>query len=94
MLSDLLNISADLAEQVQECSPYDEIDRTELYAAYKDRCVFNRFSPESARHFYGSIWDVFRIQTRNTNGRRLLRGIRLVPETTPDSAGSAEAVQE
>ena len=31
---------------------------TELYAAYKDWCIFNRFSPESARRFYGSIWEV------------------------------------
>ena len=64
-----------LKERVEECSPYEEIDRTEVYAAYKDWCVFNRFSPESARRFYGSIWDIFRIKMEKSNGRRLFKGI-------------------
>ena len=68
-----------LRERVEECSPYDEIDRTEVYSAYKDWCVFNRFRPESARRFYGSIWDIFRIKTVRSHGRRLFKGIQLLP---------------
>ena len=86
-----------LKERVEECSPYDEIDRTEVYAAYKDWCVFNRFSPESARRFYGSIWDIFRIKMEKSNGRRLFKGIRLVEErmsADADRAGRAEAGRE
>ena len=66
-------------ERVEECSPYDEIDRTVLYGAYKDWCVFNRFSPDSARRLYSSIWDVFRIKTDRSHGRRLFKGIQLLP---------------
>ena len=44
-----------------------------MYAAYKVWCVFNRFSPESARRFYGSIWDIFRIKMGKSNGRRLFK---------------------
>ena len=83
-----------LDECVEESSPYDEIDRTELYAAYKDWCVFNRFSPESARRFYGSIWDIFRIKTDRSHGRRLFKGIRLVDETPETGAQGAERGQE
>ena len=68
-----------LRERVEECSPYDEIDRTEVYSAYKDWCVFNRFRPESARRFYGSIGDIFRIKTDRSHGRRLFKGIQLLP---------------
>ena len=68
-----------LRERVEECSPYDEIDRTVLYGAYKDWCVFNRFSPDSARRLYSSIWDVFRIKTDRSHGRRLFKGIQLLP---------------
>ena len=68
---------------------------TELYAAYKDWCIFNRFSPESARRFYGSIWDVSSQSKRTkANGRRLFKarpvldtgGIRLIPETPQTGA--------
>ena len=86
-----------LEECVEECSPYDEIDRTVLYAAYKDWCVFNRINPVSARRLYKSVWEIFRVDTHNTNGRRLFRGIQLIAEAVPagaESAGSAEAVQE
>ena len=70
-------------------TPYDEIDRTEMYAAYKDWCVFNRINPESARRFYGSIWDIFRIKMGKSNGRRLFKGIRLVEERTSADADRA-----
>ena len=59
------------------------LDRTVLYDAYKDWCVFNRFSPESARRFYGSIWDIFRIKTYRSHGRRLFKGIQLLPVEEP-----------
>ena len=68
-----------LRERVEECSPYDEIDRTEVYSAYKDWCVFNRINPVSARRLYSSIWDVFRIKTDRSHGRRLFKGIQLLP---------------
>ena len=86
-----------LKERVEECSPYDEIDRTVLYGAYKDWCVFNRTNPVSPRRLYKSVWEIFRVDTHNTNGRRLFRGVQLIPEAVPtgaDSAESAEAVQK
>ena len=86
-----------LEECVEECSPYDEIDRTVLYGAYKDWCVFNRTNPVSPRRLYKSVWEIFRVDTHNTNGRRLFRGVQLIPEAVPtgaDSAESAEAVQK
>ena len=83
-----------LEERVEECSPYDEIDRTDLFAAYKDWCVFNRFTPDSARRLYSSIWDIFRIDTHNSHGRRLFRGIQLIPETPQTGAEGASGVQE
>ena len=68
-----------------------------MYAAYKDWCVFNRINPESARRFYGSIWDIFRIKMGKSNGRRLFKarpvldtgGIRLVEERTSADADRA-----
>ena len=36
----------------------------------------------------------FRVNTHNTNGRRLFRGIQLIPEAVPTGAEGAEAVQE
>ena len=75
-----------LEECVEECSPYDEIDRTDLYAAYKDWCVFDRVNPVSARRLYKSIWDIFRVDTHNSHGRRLFKGIRLIPETPQTGA--------
>ena len=86
-----------LKERVEECSPYEEIDRTDLYAAYKDWCVFNRFTPDSARRLYSSIWDVFRVKTDKSNGRRLFKSIRLLDERTStdiERAQRAEAGQE
>ena len=68
-----------LKECVEESSPYEEIDRTVLYAAYKDWCVFNRNNPVSARRLYSSIWDVFRIKMDRSHGRRLFKGIQLLP---------------
>ena len=87
-----------LDERVQECSFDEHVDRTELYGAYKSWCDVHRFSPVSARRFYSSVWDVFRVETHNTHGRRLLKarpvldtgGIRLVPETTQTGAEGAE----
>ena len=75
-----------LEERVEEYSPYDEIDRTDLYAAYKNRCVFNRVNPVSARRLYNSVWDIFRVDTHNSHGRRLFKGIRLIPETPQTGA--------
>ena len=93
-----------LEERVQECSPYEEIDRTELYNAYKDWCAFNRLNPVSAHRLYNSVWEIFRVETRNTHGRRLFRGIELVPVEGPEGeptlspveggAAGADAVQE
>ena len=37
-----------LKERVEECSPYEEIDRTELYNAYKDWCALQPISPPTA----------------------------------------------
>ena len=54
--------------------------------AYKDWRVFNRISPDSARRFYGSIWDIFRIKMEKSNGRRLFKGIRLISETQQTGA--------
>ena len=51
-----------LKECVEESSPYEEIDRTVLYAAYKDWCVFNRNNPVSARRLYKSVWEIFRVK--------------------------------
>ena len=85
-----------LEECVEECSPYDEINRTELYNSYKDWCALNRLNPVGAHRLYTSVHDIFRIDTHNTNGRRVFKGIQLVPEavsTGAESAGSAEAVQ-
>ena len=70
-----------LDERVQECSFDEHVDRTELYGAYKTWCDVHRFSPVSARRFYGSVWDVFRVETFKTSHSRLFKGIRLVPET-------------
>ena len=86
-----------LEERVEECSPYDEIDRTEVYAAYKDWCVFNRTNPVSPHRLYKSVWEIFRVKMNRSNGRRVLRGLQIVDETTPtdaDRAQRAEAGQE
>ena len=86
-----------LRERVEECSPYDEIDRTVLYSAYKDWCAFNSINPVSARRLYNSVWEIFRVKMNRSNGRRVLRGLQLVDETTPtdaDRAQRAEAGQE
>ena len=80
-----------LDERVQECSFDEHVDRTELYGAYTSWCDVHRFSPVSARRFYSSVWDVFRIETHNTNGRRLMKGIRFIPKMDPPGADSAES---
>ena len=41
--------------------------------------ALDRFSPISARRFHNSVWEIFRVDTHNTNGRRLFRGIQLLP---------------
>ena len=83
-----------LEERVEECSPYDEIDRTDLYNAYKDWCAFNRINPVSARRLYSSIWDIFRVETQKSHGRRLFKGIQLTDETAPTGAQGAERGQD
>ena len=69
-----------LEECVEESSPYDEIDRTVLYSAYKDWCVFNRINPVSPQRLYKSVWDIFRIKTHKRTDRRVLQGIQLIKE--------------
>ncbi len=66
----------------------------DLYAAYKDWCAANRHNPVSAHRLYTSVWDIFRVKTRNSNGRRLFKGIRLIPETTQTGAEGAGREQE
>ena len=88
-----------LKECVEESSPYEEIDRTVLYAAYKDWCVFNRVSPVSARRLYKSVWEIFRVDTHKSHRRRVLQGLKLVsedaeaPQSGADAAGAADARQ-
>ena len=41
--------------------------------------ALDRFSPISARRFHNSVWEIFRVDTHNTNGRRLFKGIQLLP---------------
>ena len=69
-----------LEECVEETSPYDEINRTVLYGAYKDWCVFNRINPVSARRLYKSVWEIFRVDTHKRRDRRVLQGLKLVSE--------------
>ena len=83
-----------LKECVEESSPYDEIDRTVLYNAYKDWCAFNRINPVSARRLYSSIWDIFRVESQKSHGRRLFKGIQLTDETAPTGAQGAERGQD
>ena len=62
---------------------------TQLYNAYKDWCASNRLNPLSARRLYSSVWEILRVNTHKTHGRRVLRGIQIIPETTQTGAGSA-----
>ena len=80
-------------ERVQECSFDEHVDRTELYRAYRAWCEVHRFNPVSAHRFYGSVWDVFQIETFRTSHSRLFKGIRLVPKTTPDKAEMTEMTE-
>ena len=73
-----------LEERVEESSPYDEIKRADLYNAYKDWCAINRFRPVRPHHLYNSVWEIFRVKTHKTNGRRVLQGLRLVSEACPE----------
>ena len=81
-----------LEECVEESSPYDEINRTDLYSSYKDWCAANRQDPVSAHRLYTSVRDIYRIDTHNSHGRRLFKGIQLVPETQTGADG-ADRVQ-
>ena len=86
-----------LKERVEECSPYDEIDRTVLYGAYKDWCVFNRINPVSARRLYKSVWEIFRVDTHKLRDRRVFQGLKLVSENAnspQEVAGMAERWQD
>ena len=58
----------------------DEIDRTVLYGAYKDWCVFNRINPVSAHRLYSSVWETFRVSTLKRRDRRVLQGLQLIKE--------------
>ena len=84
-----------LKERVEECSPYDEIDRTVLYGAYKDWCVFNRINPVSPQRLYKSVWEIFRVTTQKRHRSRVLQGLQLVsedaeaPQNGADAAGAA-----
>ena len=69
-----------LKERVEECSPYDEINRTDLYNAYKDWCIFNRISPVGPHRLYKSVWDIFRVDTHKRRDHRVLQGLQLVKE--------------
>ena len=83
-----------LEERVEECSPYDEIDRTDLYAAYKDWCASNRLNPVGAHRLYTSVWEIFRVETLKRRDRRVLQGLQLVSEACPELVeGDAESRQ-
>ena len=83
-----------LKERVEECSPYDEIDRTVLYSAYKDWCVFNRINPVSPQRLYKSVWEIFRVTTQKRHRSRVLQGLQLVSEARPELVeGDAESPQ-
>ena len=88
-----------LKERVEECSPYKEMNRTELYNAYKDWCALNRLNPVSAHRLYSSVWEIFRVETHKRHGRRVLCGLQLVsedtesPQTGADGAGGSDRGQ-
>ena len=65
-------------ECVEETSPYDDIDRTDLYNSYKNWCATNRINPVRPHQLYNAVFEIFRAESRKTNGRRVLRGLRLV----------------
>ena len=67
------NTRAFLEEKVQTCSSDERVNRTEFYGAYKSWCDAHRFRPVTAHQFYDSVWDVFRIETFMTTGRRLFK---------------------
>ncbi len=70
------------------------LNRADLYAAYKDWCAANRHNPVSAHRLYTSVWDIFRVKTHNSHGRRLFKGIRLIPETPQTGAEGADREQK
>ena len=76
-------VSADtrafLEATLQRCSSSEHVDRTELYRLYMAWCNLFRIYPVSARRLYESVRDGFRVSTSRSNGRRLLRGIRIIP---------------
>ena len=69
-----------LEECVEESSPYDEINRTDLYNLYKDWCATNRINPVSARRLYKSVWEIFRVDTLKRRDRRVFQGLKLVSD--------------
>ena len=73
------NTRAFLEASVQKCSSSEHVDRTELYRLYMAWCNLFRTYPVSARRLYKSVSDVFKVSTSRSNGRRLLRGITLIP---------------
>ena len=74
-----------LEECVEESSPYDEINRTDLYNSYKDWCETNRFRPVRPHQLYEAVFEIFRVETHKTNGIRVLQGLRLVSNDAESS---------
>ena len=56
--------------------------------------ALDRINPVSARRLYKSVWEIFRIDTHNSHGHRLFKGIRLIPETPQTGAEGASWVQK
>ena len=50
-------------------------------------------NPVSAHRLYNSVWDIFRIDTHNSHGRRLFKGIQLVPVKGPEDEPAPNAVE-
>ena len=80
-----------LKERVEECSPYEEIDRTDLYAAYKDWCALNRLNPVSAHRLYNSVWDIFRVKTHKRQRTQAVQGHQFVSEDAEATQSGAES---
>ena len=74
-----------LEECVEESSPYDEINRADLYNSYKDWCATNRLNPVNAHRLYTSVWEIFRVDTHKYSDRRVFQGLKLISENTDSS---------
>ena len=68
---------------LNECVQTDDdshILRTDLYRAYKKWCAFHRTKPVSAHRLYTTLRETLGIETNMSHGRRIFRGVRLLPE--------------